>query len=271
MPGGLCADDDHTASQLIARGQELTARVSANRFVIHDTHRVWPADLATTCAHESWVVDVRKGEDELWRSLHRNVRRQVRMSRRNNLTVEVDRTGSRIDHFYDVLSRFSHQAGTPVYGRNFLENVVESFPDGNNIVVVYLEGQPIGGYFQLEMGNTNHGVWGATLHEYLNLRPVYLAYWQILADTVAHGFEFLDMGRSPLNSNASKYKGQWSGTSTPVYQQVVSTGSRQKDVSVATQTQSDARFQRFQQIWPKLPFAVAQFLGPKLRRHVPFA
>jgi hypothetical protein len=30
-------------------------------------------------------------------------------------------------------------------------------------------------------------------------------------------------------------------------------------------------FQAFQQLWPRLPFPLAQFLGPRLRRHVPFA
>ena len=49
---------------------------------------------------------------------------------------------------------------------------------------------------RVEMGAANYGVWGAALHEYLELRPVYLAYWELLADSIARGFARLDMGRT---------------------------------------------------------------------------
>ena len=135
-------------------------------------------------------------------------------------------------------------------------------------------GEPIGGYFQLALGDTVYGAWGATLHEYLELRPVYLAYWTILADAAAQGYRFLDMGRSPAGSSASNYKGQWATQMTPIYQQTWTPrpgGSQDGAVSVAQQAQSDARFQMVRRVWPKLPFPVAQRLGPLLRRHVPFA
>ncbi len=271
MPGGLCANDDTIAAELIAKGVALAQEVKAKQFILHDTRRAWPGDMETTSHHENWIVDVRMGHDALWTLLDRNIRRQVRMAQRNGLSAVVDRTGDRLDDFYYVLSHFTHQAGTPVFGRDFLENVIESFANEFNIVVVYRDEQPIGGYFQLEMGNTVYGAWGATLHAYLELRPVYLAYWEIFADTISQGFEFLDMGRSPADSNASKYKSQWTGFALPVYQQVVCLGNRHSSASIATRTQSDAKLLTVRRMWPKLPFPIAQFLGPKLRRHVPFA
>jgi hypothetical protein len=239
--------------------------------VLHDTRHAWPGDLATTCEHESWQVDLRMGEEALLQGLDRNIRRQIRMAERNGLIAEVDRAGTRLDDFYQVLSRFTHQAGTPVFGREFLDNIVDAFPNGHNLVMVYHEEQPIGGYFQLELGKTSFGAWGATLHDYLELRPVYLAYWAILADSVAQGFEWLDMGRSPAGSNASKYKGQWATRSVPIYQQTVPLAPGQVSASVAGQVRNDGRVQRIRQLWPHLPYPVAQFLGPRVRRHVPFA
>lgn len=271
MPGGLCADDAEIGGALIAEGAEFARANRAKRFVIHDSRREWPGDLQTGYGHQAWIVDVRQGEVALWSGLDRNMRRQVRIAMRNSLTVEIDRSGRLLEDFYSVLCRFAHAAGTPVFGREFLESVVEHFPHGHNIVAVYLDEKPIGGYFQLEMGNTNYGVWGAALHEYLKLRPVYLAYWSILADTVESGFEYLDMGRAPLDSNASKYKGQWNGDAIPIYQQTISLRGAHETGSAATQTQSDSKFRLVRQLWPRLPYPVAQRLGPKLRRHVPFA
>ena len=269
MPGGLCADHAEVAQALITKAQAIANQAGIKRLVLQDTRQQWPGQWRTTSQHVNWIVDVRAGEEALWKGLDRNIRRQIRMAREHQLRVEIERAPRLLGDFYQVLSRFTHQSGTPVYGRNFLEHITEQFPQGYNIVIVYKEQQPIGGYFQLEMGNTVYGMWGATLHEYLALRPVYLAYWEILADTIAHKFAFLDMGRSPVDSNASAFKGQWGGVCTPVYQQIV--GGDPNSESLAVQAQTDNRFRSFRQIWPKLPFALAQFLGPKLRRHVPFA
>jgi hypothetical protein len=271
MPGGLCADSDEIASRLVARGKEITQRAKAKRLVVQDTRQAWPGDLQTTTHHEHWVVDVRAGSEKLWKGLDGNIRRQVRIARRNELTVEIDRTGKSLDAFYDVFSRYTHQIGTPVFGLNFLDQIIKSFPEGFNIALVRSQGQPIGGYFQLQMGNTVYGMWGATLREYLKQRPVYLAYWEILSDASTNGYHYVDMGRSPTGSNASKFKGQWGGASKPIYQQIIAIGDSRPAGSVTNQIQSDNKIRLAMQIWPKLPLPVAQYLGPKLRRHVPFA
>ena len=334
MPGGLCADNQEVAAELIAHAREVAQQAKTRRLVLQDTRQLWnvpaakssqggtspkgeggwPGGLQTTTSHVYWLVDVRMGSEALWQQLAGNVRRQVRLARRNQLTVTIDRTGRALGAFYDVFSRFTHQMGTPVFGRNFLEHIIETFPNSFNIAVVYTgtsplerprwnvpagtspkgegergkgkEQHPIGAYFQLQLGKTMYGIWGATLREYLDLRPVYLAYWELLCDAIANGCHFLDMGRSPLNSNASQYKGQWGGVSRPVYQQVVNLGQACRNGDTLAywnapaggrvqipqgDVPAEGKFQLMMRLWPKLPLPVAQYLGPKLRRHVPFA
>ena len=197
MPGGLCADSDDIAAALIHEGQSIARLAGMRRFVVQDGRQEWPAGLMTRSDHVHWVVDVREGAEALWSHLHRNLRRQVRMATANGLVVEIDRSGQALAAFYDVFSRFTHEAGTPVFSRRFLENVVETFPGGFNIAVVSHEGRPIGAFFQLEMAQVMVGMWGATPHAYLELRPNYLAYWSLLEDAARRGFHVLDMGRSP--------------------------------------------------------------------------
>ena len=269
LPGGICADDEETAAVLLDEAKSMARGLHAKRLVLHDSRQAWQAGLHTTCDHESWLLDLAGDEEKVLASLDRNIRRQIRIAERNELRAVVDRSGTTLDDFYSVLSRFTHQSGTPVFGRKFLAEVIAAFPNSFNIVMVYQNALPVGGYFQLELGKTNYGVWGATLHEYLELRPVYLAYWTIIADSVRQGFETLDMGRSPAESNASKYKSQWATRSQPIYQQTWSERA-QPVASVATQAQSDERFQHFRRFWPKLPLPVAEFVGPLIRRQIPF-
>ena len=172
MPGGLCADSDDIAAALLKQAGEIARCAGAKKLVLQDTRRCWPGHMQTGSHHVYWRVDLPHAADELWQRLDGNIRRQVRLARKNKLSVEIDRSGSGLNHFYDVFSRFTHQAGTPIFGRAFLAHAIDSFPDGFNITIVYLARKPIAAYFQLEMGRTMYGMWGAALRETLNLRPV---------------------------------------------------------------------------------------------------
>ena len=271
MPGGLCADTDEVAVELIARGQEVARQAKANCFRLHDTRKAWPAELHTSTDHVYWLVDLREGPEVLWRQLNSNIRRQIRLAGRNELTVEIDCTGKCLGAFYQVFSRFTHQVGTPIFGRNFLEHVIETFPAGFNIAIVSKAQQPIAAFFQLQLGQTVYGVWGAALRDYFALRPAYLVYWEILKDAASNGYDFLDMGRSPAGSNASKFKGQWGGVSQPVFQQFANFDKAQSTDKIANRIDSNSKYKMVTWLWPKLPSPVVQYLGPKLRRHVPFA
>lgn len=271
LPGGLCAESEDAAAALLARGWQTAVSRDARRLVLQDTRRAWPDAGQTHEQHVFWLCELPETADGLWRALDGNIRRQVRIARRNELRAQIDRTGDLLDPFYDVFSRFVHQAGTPVFGRDFLAHVIDVFPGGFNIVVVWQGQRPIAGYFQLEMGETVYGMWGAALPDTLSLRPVYLAIWEMLADAIEQGFAYLDMGRSPAASNASKFKGQWGGVSRPVYQQIWQPGSAEAGQSVTHQLQSDGKFHLFTQLWPRLPLGWSRRLGPWLRWHVPFA
>ena len=271
MPGGFCADDEHVARGLIEHGQAVARRAKINRFLLHDSRQCWPGPLHTTSDHVYWLVEMGSDESALWSRLGNSIRRQVRIARKNGLTAVTDYQGDQLGAFYDVLSPFTHQMGTPVFSRSFLENIIETFPGGFNIVVVRQEERPVGAYFQLQMNDTVYGMWGGTLHQYVSLRPVYLAYWHILQESLVQGYAYLDMGRSPVGSNASDYKRQWGGIARPVYQQVMAIGPEPSAAAPASQIKTANKFQIVRQLWPKLPFPVAQYLGPKLRRHMPFA
>ena len=285
MPGAICANDETTASKLMEQAISMSAAEGIDRILFQDSRQDLPCSSRLTvpqgCSpdrawlsesnHVYWLVELDPTEEDLWKRLDGNIRRQVRKAQKNDLTVDIDRSGVLLEPFYDVFSRFTHQAGTPVFGRAFLENIIDTFPNGFNIVVVWQEKRPIAGYFQLEMNRTIYGMWGAALSETLSLRPAYIALWEIMREAIQSGFSYLDMGRSPAESNASKFKGQWGGTSYPIYQTIINGKEHKQAHSVTSQVQSNEKFQLFMKVWPRLPLSVTRRLGPKLRWHIPFA
>jgi serine/alanine adding enzyme len=273
MPGGMCAANDEAAAELLKRTAEIVEDEGLNRAVIQDSRQAWSKDWQIESEHVFWLLPLPETKDLLWSQLDGNIRRQVRKARKNGLRAEIDRSGKLLPAFYEMFSHFTHQAGTPIFSYQFLANVIRIFPGGFNIALVWHEDdeRPVAGYFQLEMGNTMYGMWGAALPESLKLRSAYLALWEIMSDAVDNGFMYLDMGRSPTSSNASKFKGQWGGTSAPVYQLSTCEIGGLKGETITNQVQSDQRFQLFIQLWPRLPYSLTIKLGPKLRWHIPFA
>ena len=271
MPGGLCAVDEQAAAALLARAETLGADAGVGSITLQDSREVWSSTWHLESNHVYWLLALPDEEETLWSQLDGNIRRQVRKARKNGLRVEIDRRGDSLQAFYEMFCEFTHQAGTPVFSYQFLQNIVTTFPEEFNIVLVWHEEKPIAGYFQLEMGDRMYGLWGAALQQTLNLRSAYLALWEIMSDAIGSGFVFLDMGRSPAGSNASKFKGQWGGESFPIFQLTWRENSERVDDSLTNQVQSDHKFQMFTLLWPKLPLSITRRLGPKLRRHVPFA
>jgi serine/alanine adding enzyme len=271
MPGGLCAANDEAAAVLLQRSIQIAADERLNSTVIQDSREEWAEGWQAQSDHVFWLLALPKEEEVLWSQLDGNIRRQVRKARKNGLRAEVDRSGKLLPAFYEMFGRFTHQVGTPVFSYEFLHNVIQAFPGGFNIALVWHEEIPVAGYFQLEMGNTMYGMWGAALPESLKLRSAYLAMWEIMRDAIQKGFAYLDMGRSPDGSNASKFKGQWGGESAPIYQLIKCENGQAQGDTVTNQVQSGQKFQMFIQLWPRLPLSLTKRLGPKLRWHIPFA
>ena len=116
MPGGLCADNKGVAAALLAHGRELTRAQGLDKLVVQDSRQAWPIGQNSS-DHVYWLVDLQQTEEEQWAWLDGNIRRQVRKARDNGLEVEIDRGGALLDPFYDMFSRFTHEAGTPVFGQ----------------------------------------------------------------------------------------------------------------------------------------------------------
>ena len=271
MPGGLCAANGETALQLLDHAAQIAAGEGLSSVVLHDSREIWSQEWQAESDHVFWLLPLPDTEEALWSQLDGNIRRQVRKARKNGLRAEVDRSGVLLPPFYEMFSRFTHQVGTPVFGYQFLENIIKTFPESFNIALVWHEETAVAGYYQLEMCDKMYGMRGAALPETLKLRSAYLALGEIMSDAIDNGISYLDMGRSPAGSNASKFKGQWGGQSAPIYQLTRRENGTREEDSVTNQVQSDQRFQMFIQLWPKLPYSVSTRLGPKLRWHIPFA
>ena len=272
LPGGLCAESPAAATALIERAKELVCERGMARLQLRDSRQCWGHDLMSIHRHASRLFPLRDTVDATWYSIDRKVRYHVRDARKHNLVATVTRSPEKMEPFYRTFSAFTQQMGTPVFSRAFLRNVMEIFPDQFNLVCVYIDAKAIGAFFQLELGQTIFGMWGASLPAYHDLKPTHIAYWELMQFGVENGFRYLDMGRSPLDSGPYHFKKHWGGEELPIYQLSYSTnGTHAGAAEWSERLESDPKLRTFVKVWRRLPLPLTQWIGPQLRRHVPFA
>ena len=272
LPGGLCAENEEAAQALIHYAEDLTRTQKVARLILRDSRQDWAGNLSATRHHSAWVVTMADTVDATWNAINRKTRREIRLAQSAGVQAKVSLDQDSLEQFYRTFSSFVHQAGTPVFSRKFLRTVTDVFPEDYSICNVYKDSTIIGSFFQLELNQTIYGMWGAALPQYRDLNPTHMAYWEVMRAGLESGFRRYDMGRSPLNSGPSDFKKHWGGQEQPVYQHSFSANGQPVEAGDATERlESDPKFKTFINVWRKLPLSIAQFVGPQLRWHVPFA
>jgi hypothetical protein len=253
---------------LIGRAKELTAEVDGRYLIIRDSRREWDAGLVSLSHHCTMVRDLPPQTGALWKSLDRRLRRHIRIAHKSDLEVSI---GGRelLDDFHTVLRRFLRDVGTPVFSRAFLRSAAEAFGDRLLIICVRWKGHLIGAYSAFLFQDTIFGSWGGSLHKYLDRRPNHMLFWRFMAYGCEHGFRHIDLGRSMWGSGQYQFKKGWGAEPQPLYQLSFLNG-RQRVPYASTRVQSDHRYRLFTWFWRKLPVTVTQWVGPGLRRHMPF-
>jgi FemAB-related protein (PEP-CTERM system-associated) len=268
LPGGICAERRKAAEALIERAKEITGQIGADYLTIRDSRDKWNCDLTLIDKHRAMVRKLPSEAETLWRDLDKRLRRHIRIAIDSDLDARV---GSReyLDDFYTVLSAFLRERGTPVFGRAFLRHVFEAFGDRHLIVCVWCEEELVGAYSAFLFRDTIYGAWGGSLRKSFDRRPNHMLYWRYMEYGCEHGFRHIDLGRSVVGSGQYRFKKGWGAEPRGVYQLYHFRG-RHRMADLSTRVESDLKYRLFGWLWRKLPLHVTQYMGARIRRHVPF-
>ena len=265
---GLCTENNEVAQMLVERAKEITIRADARYLVFRDSPQKWDAGLVSVEGYYTAIRDLPSEVESVWKSLDRDTRRQVRRARRNDLQITVGR-GECLDDFYGLFSRFARDVGTPVFSKKILQNIIQELPDLPLVFLVWRGGEVIGAYWAFVFKKAIFGAWGASSHRYLSLGPEYLAYWEHLRYGCEHGYRRVDFGRCLKDSGHYLFKRKWASQFLPLYQQHFLNGPT-GPLDILELAKTDPKYRLFTSLWRRLPVQVAQLIGPRIRRHLPF-
>ncbi len=267
LPRGICVEESEGARALLERAKDITRAAGAASLIIRDCLHCWGDEPGW---YDDCSVSVRELPNDL-EVLQKQLKRQLRqhIHKAEAFGVQTAAGTEYVDEFYDTFCDLLHEKGVPVFSSAFLQAVVKELPGRFVITTARLNGKVIGAIFHLTLRDTMFAVWGGAPSCYREYRPSHALWWESMRYAVDNGYRYLDMGRNLRGSGSETFKERWGSITQPIYRLRFSEDSRAV-YDPLEGARSNLRYRVFTQAWRRLPYPVVRFLGPRLRRHMPF-
>jgi FemAB-related protein (PEP-CTERM system-associated) len=268
LPGGMVADNYEAADALLERGKDLVRNSGASYLILRDSRTKWELPgLVTDEEHVSFAIEVDRDLEEVKGSFKKRTRQLVNQSERGELKLLVGLEV--LDEFYQVYARAMRSLGTPTPGLEFFKSAGSHLPENMSLLAACYGNRIVGGGFISPFGDVVYCTWSGILREYYGLRPSHFLIWETIKYARENGYRHVDLGRSGKGSGAYAFKKDFGGQVVQLYQQTYLNKPGQAP-AVGHSMNEDVKFRAFTAVWRRLPLPVTEFLGPRLRKRIPF-
>jgi serine/alanine adding enzyme len=261
--GGVVADTAEAARALVDRAVEETTARRGSHLELRHTAQLF-SDLTPKRHKVAMRLALAPNAERQWDSLDRKVRNQVRKGEKSQLEV-VEGGIELVPEFYTVFAHNMRDLGTPVYGRNFFDEVLRVFADSARVFVVKHGGQPVAGSIVYWHRSMIEVPWASALRASNPLCANVLLYWHMLKFSAERGFSVFDFGRSTPNEGTFHFKRQWGAEPLDlVWEYWNAAGTPPPNLNP-----KNPKFDLAIRVWQRLPVGVATALGPHVVRNIP--
>lgn len=257
--GGVCAGGATDTEQPLV---EQAAAIAADRDAKLVLRYLRRPELDLPCSQEKVTMWLELGtsEEALWKGLSSERRNRIRKAQKSGLEASLP-GHEELDAFYEVFARNMRDLGSPVHSRGFFEAVLNHLPDSTQLLIVRDEGRPVGAGLMLLHRGMISIPWVSSLRVAFRKCPNQLLYWEAMRFGISNGFHTLDLGRSSRDSGTFEAKRQWGARPVQLYwhyhpEDAAPPGEEVKRASWAVG------------VWRRLPLAVVNRVGPRLRRGI---
>ena len=151
---------------------------------------------------------------------HPNIRRWIRKSVREGLTVRLGTSPADLEPFYRLHWQTRRRLGVPLQPRSFFDSlwrrVIE--PGFGFVAFVYLRERPIAADLFLAWNGTLIGKFNASDQQFWSLRPNNLVVWAGIEWACRRGYRVLDFGKTDSeNAGLRDFKMGWGSTEVPLF------------------------------------------------------
>lgn len=260
---GICSKNHEAKEQLLQSAKRIAKQEDVQFIEFRQLNDKIENGLPTKDSFVTLMLRLPNDSNAFWDSLSSKSRNKIRLAEKKGL--EPDFGLQYLSAFYSVLANNFKRLGTPVFPLKMFEAITKEFSNRIDLLVLKFEGKPISGMFFFKFKKILAEPWAASLQEYNKFKVNNLLYWQAINYGCENGFEYLDFGRSTVDTGTDYFKRQWGAEPVPLHYQYFLNLSREIPVVDAV----DNKYQKIIDVWKKLPLAVTNFIGPKVVRYLP--
>lgn len=203
--------------------------------------------------------EISADDEENMNAIPRKQRAMVRKGIKCGLVGEIDQD---VERFFIAYATSVHRLGTPVFPKSYFRVLKEVFGDDCEIRIIAKDGQLVAGVMSFFFRDEVLPYYGGGMPAAREFAGNDFMYWNLMQAAAARGCRIFDFGRSKLGTGAFDFKKNWGFAPTPLaYEYRLVTAPELPDNNPL-----NPKYQLFIKMWKKLPFPVANFLGPFIVR-----
>jgi FemAB-related protein (PEP-CTERM system-associated) len=262
--GGVLADSEEIASQLIRQAQEITRSEGLDYLELKNRDGGNP-DLLTKDLYFVFRREIFEDLDSNMMAIPRKSRRMVRVGEKEGLSFEFGQE-ELIPTFYEIFAKSYHRLGSPVFSIKLFRNLIEEFKEKTNILIIRdKKGKPISSVMTFFYKNEVLPYYAGSLLEYRDVAPNDFMYWQLMKYGCENGYRVFDFGRSKVDTGSYDFKRHWGFEPQPLRYQYCLNGIRE----IPNISPANPKYQKKIEMWQKIPLWATKVIGPYVVKYIP--
>ncbi|MFY3773163.1 FemAB family XrtA/PEP-CTERM system-associated protein [Marinobacter salsuginis] len=261
--GGVLADNREIAKELLASAEQWREELHAEHLELRFCQENALGLPQRTDKVTFWLPLPSETAD-LWDSFQPKLRAQIRRGERE-MTEFLIGGEELLEEFYRVFSVNMRDLGTPVYGKDFFQNLLETLEGQVWLAVVKIRGKAVGCAFLTGYRGRMEIPWASTLRNYNHTSINMIMYWKVLEFAVRQGFEVFDFGRCSEDAGTYRFKQQWGAEPVRLYWDYL----LPEGESLPKLNPNNPKFKLLIAVWKRLPVWLANLIGPRIVKVLP--
>lgn len=161
-------------------------------------------------ALDTWIMDIRKDEDELFASIDKKTRYLIRKAEKDGVTVEVYDNSKKFEYFYKIYEDTFKRQKWNAYSKQYIKNEFDAFAKDKRASLVLLKYNKryISGGIFIHYADQTFYHYGGNLTDYAKIPSSYLMIWEAIKEAKSRGNSIFNFwGISPENHKNHPWEG----------------------------------------------------------------
>lgn len=261
VSGGPIASEEGARAALDVRAEEILRQTGAT--YLEYRNPVKPKENWSTRVglYAAFSGPLQTAEDANLKQIPRKQRAVVRKAIESDLTWQIEESVNTLHDLYAVSVR---NLGTPVFGRNYFENLLNTFGRECDVLTVSSSGTPVASVLNFYFKGRVMPFYTGSIPGARKLGANDLMYWRLMRHAAARGCTVFDFGRSKVGTGPYDFKKNWGFVPQPlVHQFLLPGGGAMPEINPL-----NPKYRLMIAAWKKLPLFIANRLGPLVVRDI---